>query len=163
LGLLTSISRICSLALLSFAASLQAEVRLPQGFESEIVATGFSGATTLAACRDGRIFVGEQTGALRLVRHQQLAEEPVLTVDTDSFWERGLIGVTLAPDFPKDPAAPDPAAPGPASAHGTPAMPGSPAAHPASTDSSTFPVDPQAPAPPAPGTPDQTPPRMPES
>jgi uncharacterized repeat protein (TIGR03806 family) len=76
---------------------------LPEGFSEKVVATGITGATAMTIAPDGRIFVCEQTGALRVVKDDKLLDEPFVTVSVDSSWERGLIGVTLDPDFPKKP------------------------------------------------------------
>jgi putative heme-binding domain-containing protein len=76
---------------------------LPQGFKSDIVASGFSGATAFEAAPDGRLFVCEQTGRLRVIKDGKLLAEPFATLPVDATWERGLIGVTVAPDFPKTP------------------------------------------------------------
>ncbi len=76
---------------------------LPAGFRAEVVAGGLSGATALAVARDGRIFVCEQTGTLRVVKDGRLLAAPFVTLPVDATWERGLIGVTVAPDFPKMP------------------------------------------------------------
>ena len=58
-----------------------------------------TGATAMAVAPDGRIFVCEQTGALRVIKGGHLLAEPLLRVEVDSQWERGLIGVALDPDF----------------------------------------------------------------
>lgn len=76
---------------------------LPDGFSSSRIADGITGATAMAAAADGRVFVCEQTGALRVVRGDRLLPAPFLVVKVDSFWERGLIGVALHPDFPRTP------------------------------------------------------------
>ena len=52
---------------------------------------------------DGRIFICEQNGVLRVVNNGKLLREPVLTLPVEHYWERGLIGVTVAPDFPATP------------------------------------------------------------
>src|SRR5262249_3451985 len=49
------------------------------------------------------IFICEQTGALRVVKGSKLLTEPFVKLPVDSAWERGLLGVTVAPDFPKTP------------------------------------------------------------
>ena len=72
---------------------------LPEGFAEEVVATGITGATAMAVAPDGRVFVCEQTGALRIVKDDVLLPEPFVTVKVDSSWERGLIGVALDPGF----------------------------------------------------------------
>src|SRR5262249_17916617 len=79
------------------------QLALPPGFKAEVVATGFTGATTMELAKDGRIFICEQTGTLRVVKNGKLLAEPVMKLPVDSTWERGLIGVTRAPDFPKTP------------------------------------------------------------
>jgi putative heme-binding domain-containing protein len=76
---------------------------LPPGFKAEVVVTGLTGATALEVAPDGRIFVCEQSGALRVVKNGKLLAEPFVKLPVDATWERGLIGVTVAPDFPKTP------------------------------------------------------------
>jgi putative heme-binding domain-containing protein len=76
---------------------------LPEGFMVEMVASRLTGATALETTSDGRILVGEQTGALRVIKDGKLLPEPFVKLQVDSTWERGLIGVTVAPDFPKTP------------------------------------------------------------
>jgi putative heme-binding domain-containing protein len=77
--------------------------QLPPGFGVRLVADGLTGATALEVAPDGRVFVCEQTGALRVVRDDTLLPEPFVTLPVDSTWERGLIGVTLDPKFPAQP------------------------------------------------------------
>src|SRR5262245_5623244 len=81
------------------AAAPPSFVDLPDGFSVQTVATGITGATGMAVAPDGRVFVCEQTGALRVVKDGKLLAKPFVTLEVDSFWERGLIGVTLDPDF----------------------------------------------------------------
>ncbi|MBW3597770.1 MAG: PQQ-dependent sugar dehydrogenase, partial [Planctomycetes bacterium] len=72
---------------------------LPPGFAEQVIARGLTGATGMAIAPDGRIFVCEQTGALRVVENDVLLEQPCVTLRVDDSWERGLIGVALDPDF----------------------------------------------------------------
>jgi putative heme-binding domain-containing protein len=76
---------------------------LPPGFKAEVVAAGLTGATALEIAPDGRIFVCEQTGALRVIKNGKLLARPFVKLPVDATWERGLIGVTVAPDFPRTP------------------------------------------------------------
>jgi putative heme-binding domain-containing protein len=80
-----------------------APLTLPSGFRAEIVATGLTGATALEIAPDGRIFVCEQTGALRIIKKGKLLAERFVQLPVDATWERGLIGVTVAPEFPRTP------------------------------------------------------------
>jgi uncharacterized repeat protein (TIGR03806 family) len=76
---------------------------LQEGFAEEVLATGITGATAMAIAPDGRVYLCEQTGSLRVFNDGKLLNEPFVTVKVDSSWERGLIGVALDPDFPKKP------------------------------------------------------------
>lgn len=88
---------------LKFGAGTSGPVELPPGFAVSVVATGLTGATALEVSPDGRVFVCEQTGALRVVKGDKLLPEPFVRLPVDATWERGLIGVTVAPGFPKTP------------------------------------------------------------
>lgn len=78
-------------------------ISLPGCFQVRTIATGLTGATALETTPDGRVLVCEQTGALRVVRDDRLLAAPALTLPVEAFWERGLIGVTVDPDFPRTP------------------------------------------------------------
>src|SRR5262245_55724051 len=72
---------------------------LPAGFSESIVASGISSPTAMAFAPDGRLFVCQQGGALRVIKNGTLLATPFLTVTTDSAGERGLLGVTFDPNF----------------------------------------------------------------
>ncbi|HWA59684.1 MAG TPA: PQQ-dependent sugar dehydrogenase [Gemmatimonadales bacterium] len=56
--------------------------------------------TAMAFAPDGRLFICEQEGSLRVVTAAgQLLTTPFLTLNVDSQGERGLLGVTFDPDF----------------------------------------------------------------
>src|SRR5262249_18309599 len=80
-------------------SGLQGASSLPPAFEWQTIARGLTGATALAAPPDGRLFVCEQTGTLRVVKDDRLLAEPCLRLIVDDEWERGLIGVTVDPRF----------------------------------------------------------------
>jgi glucose/arabinose dehydrogenase len=61
--------------------------------------TGLSSATAIAQAPDGRIFVAQQGGALRVVKNGALLATPFLSLTVDASGERGLIGVALHPAF----------------------------------------------------------------
>lgn len=72
----------------------------PAGFTSnEDWITGLSGATAIAQAPDGRFFVAQQGGALRVVKNGTLLSTPFIQLAVDSSGERGLLGVALHPDF----------------------------------------------------------------
>jgi glucose/arabinose dehydrogenase len=78
-------------------------VELPPGFVAETLATNLNAATAIASIPDGRIFIADQTGRLVVWKNGAVLERPALTLHVADYWERGLIGITLHPDFPRTP------------------------------------------------------------
>ena len=75
-------------------------VTQPSGFtRNESWVTGLTGATAFAQAPDGRLFICQQGGALRVVKNGALLATPFATITVDSAGERGLIGVALDPAF----------------------------------------------------------------
>src|SRR5262249_41070832 len=74
-------------------------VHLPTGFTQPPVTTGLSDATALAAAPDGRLFVLEQGGNVRVIKNGALLPTPAFTVTTNDEVERGLLGITFDPNF----------------------------------------------------------------
>ncbi|HEV3118154.1 MAG TPA: PQQ-dependent sugar dehydrogenase [Gemmataceae bacterium] len=73
---------------------------LPSGFGETAIATGLAAPTAMELAPDGRIFVAEQGGNLRVIDNTgHLLATPFVTLTVDSQGERGLIGVTLDPSF----------------------------------------------------------------
>ncbi|MGB7345522.1 MAG: PQQ-dependent sugar dehydrogenase, partial [Pirellulaceae bacterium] len=78
-------------------------VSMPEGFEMHTVATGLDGLTALEVLPDGRVLVCEQSGRVRVIENGRLLDEPFVTLPVESYWERGVIGVTHDLDFPRKP------------------------------------------------------------
>ncbi len=74
---------------------------LPSGFVEMRLASGLQNPTAMALTPDGRIFVAEQSGKLRVIKDGALLPTPFvdLTGKLDSQVERGLVGVAVDPDF----------------------------------------------------------------
>ncbi|MBT1690522.1 PQQ-dependent sugar dehydrogenase [Dawidia soli] len=71
----------------------------PAGFSRVQVASGISNPTAMAFAPDGRIFVAQQNGALRVIKNGMLLATPFLQLSVNSSGERGLIGIALDPNF----------------------------------------------------------------
>jgi len=80
------------------APSLSAAT-LPPGFADFQVATGLASPTAMAIAPDGRLFVCEQGGRLRVIKNGALLPAPFVSISVDSNGERGLLGVAFDPDF----------------------------------------------------------------
>jgi glucose/arabinose dehydrogenase len=72
---------------------------LPAGFEESLLAGGLAGPTSMAFAPDGRLFVAEQSGRVRIIKQGALLTTPFLTVSVNSSFEQGLLGVAVDPDF----------------------------------------------------------------
>lgn len=84
---------LCWLAVQSLSAAI-----LPPGFIETPLATGLD-PTALAQTPDGRIFVTEKYGAVRVVENGQLLPDPLIRLTVDNANERGLSGIALHPNF----------------------------------------------------------------
>jgi glucose/arabinose dehydrogenase len=73
---------------------------VPSGFALSTYATGLTRPVAMAVAPDGRVFVCEQGGALRVIDvNEQLLASPFASVTTRPDGEQGLLGVAFAPDF----------------------------------------------------------------
>lgn len=72
---------------------------LPSGFAETRVATGLASPTAMSFAPDGRLFICEQGGKLRIVKNGALLSTPFLTLSVNSSGERGLLGVAFDPNF----------------------------------------------------------------
>ena len=79
---------------------------VPSGF---VETTAFSGLTNPMVVRfspDGRVFVGEKSGLIKVFASTSATTPTVfadLRTNVHNFWDRGLLGMTLHPNFPTVP------------------------------------------------------------
>jgi glucose/arabinose dehydrogenase/subtilisin-like proprotein convertase family protein len=73
--------------------------QVPDGFKTTLIADQLLNVTTFEFAPDGRLFVSEQGGRLRVIKNGVLLPDPFLTVTTDGNGERGLLGIAFDPDF----------------------------------------------------------------
>ena len=72
---------------------------VPSGFSETLIAGGIVSPTAMAFAPDGRLFVCEQGGALRVIKNNALLAAPFVTLTVNSAGERGLLGVAFDPNF----------------------------------------------------------------
>lgn len=87
------------LTLCLFAASAAGAATLPSGFTESLVANGLSNPTAMAFAPDGRLFVTQQGGQVRVIKNGALLATPFLSVTVNSSGERGLLGIAFDPGF----------------------------------------------------------------
>src|SRR5262249_50484142 len=76
------------------------------GFQESVVFGGLSTPTVVAFSPDGRVFVGEKSGIIKVFDN---LSDPTPTIFADlrtnvyDYWDRGLLGMALDPSFPAKP------------------------------------------------------------
>jgi glucose/arabinose dehydrogenase len=81
-------------------------VTLPPHFQESVAISGLDNPTAVRFAADGRVFVAEKSG--RIVVFSDLSDRtPTVFADLSTnvynYWDRGLLGLALAPGFPADP------------------------------------------------------------
>ena len=79
---------------------------LPAGFQESIVFSGLTNPTAVRFASDGRVFVAEKRGVIKVFDSLTDTTPDLfadLNVNVYNFWDRGLLGLTLAPNFPTNP------------------------------------------------------------
>jgi glucose/arabinose dehydrogenase len=89
---------ILAISVLSIAFSVQAAI-LPPGFFETQVGNTISRPTAMEFAPDGRLFVCQQTGQLRIIKNGGLLTTPFVSLTVDSAGERGLLGIAFDPNF----------------------------------------------------------------
>ena len=80
-------------------APLAAAASLPPDFVETEVASGLVRPTAMAFAPDGRLFVTQQGGVVRVIKDGALLAAPFVSLVVDSSGERGLLGVAFDPGF----------------------------------------------------------------
>lgn len=89
-----------ALVVAAFLLATPAYAALPAGFEVETVAGGLTQPTALAFTEDGRIFVTEKAGSVRVIKNGALLPTPLITLtDVNAYGDRGLLGIAVDPQF----------------------------------------------------------------
>ncbi len=68
-------------------------------FQKTLFENGLDNPTSMAFAPDGRLFVAQKSGALRVIKNGNLLATPFLTMAVDTTRERGLLGVAIDPNF----------------------------------------------------------------
>jgi glucose/arabinose dehydrogenase len=101
---------VCFLAvLLALTGPVAPDARaavLPVGFQESVIFSGLTNPTAVRFASDGRIFVAEKSGLIKV--YDGLSDtSPTLFADLNinvyNFWDRGLLGLALHPNFPTTP------------------------------------------------------------
>ena len=103
------ISRLVASVVIGTAAMLAGPgevLALPTGFQEVIAFQGLTDPTSVRFSPDGRVFVSEKSGIIKVF--DNLSDTtPTIVADlrpnVHNFWDRGLLGLAIHPDFPITP------------------------------------------------------------
>jgi glucose/arabinose dehydrogenase len=83
------------------AAARPAQLTLSQGFRLDAITSNLSLPTAFAFVPDGRIFIAEKGGRVKVWKDGQLYAQPLIDIsdEVNDFVDRGLLGMAVDPDF----------------------------------------------------------------
>jgi glucose/arabinose dehydrogenase len=88
------------LSLVFFAAIICTRgATLPAGFIDIVVASGFTNVSSMAIAPDGRIFVCQQNGRVRVIKNGAVLPSSFVSLGVNTANERGLVGIAIDPGF----------------------------------------------------------------
>ena len=79
---------------------------LPSGFQETVVFSGLTAPTTVRFSPNGRVFVAEKSGVVKVFDSLTDTSATVfadLNANVYNFWDRGLLGLEVHPQFPSQP------------------------------------------------------------
>jgi len=79
---------------------------LPSGFQERTVFSGLTNPSALRFATDGRVFVTEKSGLIKVFSNLSDTTPTIFTdlrTQVHNFWDRGLLGLALDPNFPASP------------------------------------------------------------
>ncbi len=71
----------------------------PTGFSQQQLTTGISSPTAMAFAPDGRLFICQQNGTIKVFKNGAMLATPFATFTVDQNGERGLLGIAFHPNF----------------------------------------------------------------
>jgi glucose/arabinose dehydrogenase/regulation of enolase protein 1 (concanavalin A-like superfamily) len=80
-------------------AAVARAATVPGQFSDTLVTSGLDSPTAIGVAPDGRLFVCQKGGALRVIKDGALLAAPFLSVTVNQEGERGLLGVAFDPAF----------------------------------------------------------------
>ncbi len=98
------LAALCGLALLLTAPASAGT--LPANFRESTVFSGLTYPTQVRFASDGRVFVAEKSGLIKVYASLTSTTPTVfydLRSQVDDYWDRGLLGLALDPNFPASP------------------------------------------------------------
>ena len=99
-------SATATVALLFAAPATAPAATYPVGFSERTVFSGLTNPSAVRFASDGRVFVAEKSGLVKVFDSLSDSQPDVfadLRTQVHNFWDRGLLGLALDPNFPDTP------------------------------------------------------------
>ena len=90
----------------SLLAARAPAATFPPNFQETVVLSGLAYPTAVRFAPDGRVFVAQKNGIIRVFPGLGASSSTVfadLRVSVQDFWDRGLLGLAVHPNFPATP------------------------------------------------------------
>jgi glucose/arabinose dehydrogenase len=100
-GVVTGVLALLVTVAVTFAhpSPASASTALPTGFTDAEWVSGIARPYQMEFAPDGRLFVSQQGGKLRVIKNGALLATPFVTLSVDAHGDRGLIGIAFDPAF----------------------------------------------------------------
>lgn len=101
----TLLSSIITLGIILILNTPATAISLPAGFGSEQVVTELTSSTAITFAPDGRLFIGQKDGRVRIFQNGTLLATDFINIsnEVNNYWDRGLLGIAVHPSFPATP------------------------------------------------------------
>jgi glucose/arabinose dehydrogenase len=97
---------LCTVTLDGPTSAVASAADLPTGFQDSVVLSGLTNPTTVRFASDGRVFVAEKSGIIRVFPSLSAGTSTIfadISTEVYNFWDRGLLALALDPNFPTAP------------------------------------------------------------
>src|SRR4051812_25975800 len=96
---LAKFSNLFALLIFPLAGVSVQSASLPAGFIDVVVGSGFTNVSSMAIAPDGRVFVCQQNGLVRVIKNGSVLPASFVALGVNTVNERGLVGIVIDPDF----------------------------------------------------------------
>ena len=95
----TKLLTLFTIFILHVSSSYGHNFSIKEGYAAELITGDLINPTAIQIAPDGRIFISEKSGTIRIMENGVLLQTPFLDLDVDEYGERGLSGFLLDKDF----------------------------------------------------------------
>lgn len=101
-----ALALLAALAAIAAQATAASAIVLPDGFQQTVVWSGLNQPTAIRFAPDGHVFVAEKSGIIKVFDGIADPTPKIfadLRTEVHNYWDRGLLGLEVDPNFPSSP------------------------------------------------------------